>query len=179
MAATAKTNNSKNINSRKLHYSYTSGAVLSALPAFTHRSSQHPHPESTITFPILQMIKLRMKSLRDFPEVNTVNEGGRRLFQLSQQSSKIQLEHCTLNHCPTRGPSGTHRHPSPHYCGDRFLTGALIIKFSRCKMLILMFVEQISITLKNSIRSWGVISPWMETDIPVVFLRIQKQEAAI
>lgn len=46
-------------------------------------------------------------------------------------------------------------------------------------MLILMFVEQISITLKNSIRSWGVISPWMETDIPVVFLRIQKQEAAI
>lgn len=178
MGATAKTNNSKNINSRKLHYSYTSGTVLSALPVFSHRASQ-AHPDCTITFPILQVIKLRMKSLNDFPEVNTANKERKAVLQLSQQSSKIQPELCTLNHGTTREPSGTHRNPTSCYSRDHFLTKPLIIKIGRCKMLILMFVEQISIMLNSSIRNLGVISLRMDMDVHVVCLQILKEEPEI
>lgn len=148
----AKTNNNKNINSRKLHYFYTSGTVLSALPVFTHQPS-HPHPESTITFPILQTIKLRMKSLRHFPEVNTVNKRRRQYFSSAARAPKSNLNTVLLAIAPHVDHLGTCRNPSPHFCRDCILTKVFMIKAIGCKMLILMFVEQISRMLTNSIRS--------------------------
>ena len=120
-----------------------------------------------------------MKSLNDFPEVNTANKERKAVLQLSQQSSKIQPELCTLNHGTTREPSGTHRNPTSCYSRDHFLTKPLIIKIGRCKMLILMFVEQISIMLNSSIRNLGVISSRMDMDVHVVCLQIPKEEPAI
>lgn len=100
IAAVAKINNNKDMNSK--HKFLASGTTLRGLPVFVHWSSQQPHYESTIISPIVQMRKVIILYLNDFPEVNIANKGWRQyLNPVNMAPTSIQsqtLHSTTLSH---------------------------------------------------------------------------------